>query len=104
MHRPTYKQRLVFFSCAAAMGFLSYYLTTFAILVIDYGLWRVVTEPIYPVATKPTTVLSNGVVWSETKSLMSFVITCALWISLVLMTQRRLCKRIGIPEDYLNRK
>ena len=62
MRRPTYKQRLTYFLCAAALGFLCFYLTTFGILVIDYGLWRVITEPIYPVATKPTTVLSNGVV------------------------------------------
>ena len=100
MARATYKQRLTFILCAAVLCFLSFYLTTFGILVIDYGLWRVVTEPIYPVATKPTTILSIGVVWSETKSTLAFLLTCTIWIALVMMTKRQICSWLGIPPGF----
>jgi hypothetical protein len=104
MPRVTYKQRLAFFLCAGALLVLSFHLTMFAILVIDYGLWRVITEPIYPVATKPTTVLSNGVVWSEAKSLVAFLITCILWFILFRITKPQMHKWIGTPPDYFDRK
>jgi hypothetical protein len=60
----------------------------FVVLVANYGAWKVISTPIYPVKMKGDFLLSNGDVLSNTQSFVTFVLTLILWSLYIRSSQR----------------
>jgi hypothetical protein len=71
-----------------ALLYLSLGIATFIQLVVIYGLWNVVSTPIYPVKMKGHYTLSNGDVLSDAASAINFVLTVIFWCLFIRLNAR----------------
>lgn len=76
---------LVAFFGAIALLFVAIKIAIFGMLVFRYGIWPVITKPIYPVQWKPVIVLSNDDVMTPFETFLHYPISLVLWFLLVFL-------------------
>ena len=95
MLHKSYKMMLVVSAIHIAIAVLSLFMACLVLLVIEHGLHQVLSESLYPVSLKPTITISNGEVWSESRTFLSFLLSCALWASMMSLV----LKALGVTKN-----